>query len=463
MGMQKRPFKLLAKCPGLTVPVAGSLIGVLLIVLLFSPLMSPNLQNGDSVVYNHQVELRELGKRTTHFGYYLLGMICDALSPADTDTTMNFMCLLFGALGGLAVFWLTYFYSDSYLLALMASLLALSSRSYLKGMILSEVDVVHAALTVIGVALFQRKAPAAGLAYGLALLVSPLAALMLPLFLLNLQISSEDRLRHSIMAHLKRLLMFGLSSAMVYVPVVAYHFKDYFWGYRGIFTAPRVGWDPAEGIRLSVKFFSQQGLPLLPLIMVGVALACTSRSHRERGTLAIAALVAVLVAALFGERFGGRVPVQLPTYLVLCSFPALLGAYLRASKKWWLVPLAAFLVTFPGSLSWASSELSRAEATRARNLAIKASSSPHEAMVIGMDSWHNRMLFERHVHGKPYAQRAYGWKAFDKLETIAADGDDVEIWVVGKLSPARENRLSPRFQSEKRQLLGQEYTVFAPR
>jgi hypothetical protein len=463
MDLKRRSLNLLVNSPRITISVAGSLLGVLIIVLLFSPLISPNLQNGDSVVYNHQVELRELGKRTTHFGYYLLGIVCDALSPVDTDTTMNFMCLLFGALGVLAVFWLTYSYADSYLLATMASLLALTCRSYLKGMVLSEVDIVHTALTVIGVALLQRKPLAAGLAYGLALLVSPLAALMLPLFVLNIQLSSGGSLRDSMMAHLKRLLRFGLSSAMVYVPVVAYHFKDYFWGYRGIFTAPRVGWDPVEGIRLSVRFFSQQGLPLVPLIIVGVALAFTSRSHRERGTLAITALVAVLVAAVLGERFGGRVPVQLPTYLVLCSFPALLGAYLRASKRWWLVPLAAFIVSFPGSLSWARSELARAEATRARNLAIKESSSPHEAMVVGMDNWHHRMLFERHAHGKPYAHRAYGWKEFDRLETIVANGADVEIWVVGDLSPAREKRLDSRFRPEKRRLLGQEYLVFVPR
>jgi hypothetical protein len=51
----------------------GSVVVVAPILFLI-PLLQPLLQNGDSAVYNDQVDSLAIGVRTTHIGYFALGI-----------------------------------------------------------------------------------------------------------------------------------------------------------------------------------------------------------------------------------------------------------------------------------------------------------------------------------------------------------------------------------------------------
>ncbi|MGM0575516.1 MAG: hypothetical protein ACQEXJ_07275 [Myxococcota bacterium] len=433
------------------------------VILLHAPLLGPYIQNGDGAVYNQQVERRDLSVRTTHIGYVALGVAFDALWPGSTDTAMNVLCAVAGAVGATALWWIALSLGAGRALALLAALLALASHAYVRGMVLSEVDTVLASLTVTALALhLHRRTVLAGPVYGLAMLVSPLAAWSLPWFvLLRTSDAATAPARH--LDHLKRVVVFGLTSLAVYAPVVGIHWDNYFHGGRGILTAPREPLEPLVGLERSLDFFTGEGAALLPLMLAGLLLVGTRRGEARRISLALGVSVSVVATALLGERFVD-VPVQLPNWLVLCAFAAVLGPTVGASRRWLAVPAVAILLTaLPARLSVAEEVETIAE-ERATYLAMKEASAPHPVYLVGLrKSWDDGVPFERIVYGETKLGRGLSWGHFRRVtKRIARDDTDFEIWFQRRV---RERDLRPllgRYDLEERSLRGRDYQVLVP-
>ncbi len=273
-------------------------------------LIAPILQNGDAAVYNEQIERHVLSIRTTHVGYMLLGICANKLLPFDTEQNLNLMNLAFASAGAVALFAIARRYGVSLFAASIAPLLAFGLRPYLRGAVMAEVDVVACSAVLLAIAAWVHgRRVLAGFLFGIAMLVTPISALSLPVFALAPRQKTVEPQLWSL--QMWDVFVFGAASLAVYFPIVAWNWQDYWNGGRGIVHAPRQPWDVAEQVTRSVRFLTSSATSWL-----GIGLAGIFAKLSGGPSLALGTSVAVICAAVMGERFLD-VPVQLPQ---LCLF-----------------------------------------------------------------------------------------------------------------------------------------------
>jgi len=168
-------------------------------------------------------------------------------------------------------------------------------QPYLRGAVLAEVDGVAAALVMVAVAAWIHDLRIlAGIAYGYAMLITPLTTLSLPIFIAAHVNSKQGWRAYS--EHAFSLLIFGIAALAIYAPFVLHYWHDYWEGGRGLLHAPRQPWDVNEQVLRSVSFFKTTALPWLWLaVLAGVAVV-------QSRPLALGTLIATVVAALTGEQ-----------------------------------------------------------------------------------------------------------------------------------------------------------------
>ena len=428
-----------------------------LVVLACSPWLGAGLQNGDSAAYNEQVQHFALSRHTTHFGYLLLGLLTrPALwSGVGIDTAMNWMTLIVGALGACGVFVAARAYASSAAAGLFALLSVLAIPAYLEGMLLSEVDVPLAAFTALSAAAWATQRFAlAGALYGFAMLISPLAAWTLPVFVLAFPLEGEWRsaLRRQAMS----LTIFGAVALLVWAPVVAFHSQNYFYSGRGIFGAPRESFDVARHLRHSWRF-AETLLPLLPLYAGGLAIAL-KRPWGRAGEFAPGLLVSVVAIALLGERFGD-VPVQLPT-AVLMSIGAggliySMGQRIGRATAVAVALMCLTLTSVPG-LAPLRQQLADLDSERQLYLEMKRASGVLPPVLVGVSSeWSEAWRFNWIVHGRARADRAYTSERFASIvDEYATSETDYVFWFLVAQKRSDLDPLTPRYK-RKRILLGE--------
>lgn len=184
-------------------------------LLLYGLLVEDVLLTGDSAVYNQQIERHELGIRTAHIGYFLLGLPATLVSPLSTDLTMNYVMALLACGTLLLLYAMIRDVTGSLGLAPMFLLHAVNSH-YLMPQTF--------AVTASYFAWRRERALLSGALFPWALLITPTSALALPGYLIG-------------RVGVRKTISFGLAWAPAYALVVWFLRHDLLWGPRGVFAS----------------------------------------------------------------------------------------------------------------------------------------------------------------------------------------------------------------------------------
>ncbi|HET9957893.1 MAG TPA: hypothetical protein VFQ61_25520 [Polyangiaceae bacterium] len=443
--------------------VASGLALFVTVLLYLLPDVHPLLQNADSAVYNDQVDARNLQSRTTHWGYMMLGVFARTLLPGPTDSVMNFMTLSAGALGIVACFTAAHRATNALIPSVIASLTLLTVPAYLRGMVLSEVDVP---LTVFLSASFAlallRKPVFSGLSFGAALVISPLAGLTLAGILVVIVPEADGKLR--VRGALKRLTLFGVASFAMYAPVVLANWQDYVYGGRGILHASRKNFDVVTRVHRSAEFLYRQCGPLLLLWGLGFIVGL----RRRRYVIVFAPVVGLLVATLLGERLID-VPVQLPTIALMVPLCALaLGALWRGRGQIVVSAIACSVVLagiwrgFESTHSLLEAQMARMIAERDAYIAL-AESSRRAPLLVNIKGYDQGRRVERMVFGSAHPEHALSRKAFQRRCKRLASARGHFIWFVASPHRLPCAELEASYQVQSRTLNGRRFKVLIPR
>ncbi|HKO47124.1 MAG TPA: glycosyltransferase family 87 protein [Polyangiaceae bacterium] len=392
-------------------------------------LLQPLLQNGDSAVYNQQIDDHDLSHRSTHVGYFALGMLFNALLPFGTDLNMNVMLLVVGFLGLVALYFTAKLASNSRLVGLASVVLALSLPSQVRGMLLSEVDGVSVAFVAMAFACFVRGASlVAGLLFGFSVLVTPLSGPLLVLFLSSFRIR---RLGASgvLVGQVKRLAKFGAGALLVFVPAVWMVYQDYVYGPRGLLHAPRSTMTVPQRIAHSVQFTGDELGYTLPLYAVAVVLCLASSRLWRAGQPALPLICSMAMMAVVGDRFLD-VPVQLPNLVLLGILPAI--AYGVSGRLVRLVLVLLFGLCFIGvqrSYAGIQHDLQTRQQDRNLCLAIRAESGPKAPVLVGISGFHQSRTFQRYLSSPAQPALVLEWRAFVRDQQRWLDPvQQTQIW-----------------------------------
>jgi len=439
----------------------------LLFIALFAahlPLLRPVLQNGDSAVYNQQIDDLDLTNRTTHVGYIALGIVFNRLLPFGTDLNMNLMLLSVGFVGVAAVYSTAKSLSESRIAAFSTVPLVLGLPSQIQGMLLSEVDCVSVALVALGFACFQRGLGfSAGLLFGFSVLVTPLSG---PLLVLFLAVAAVQALtdRAALRLQIRRLLTFGAGSLLVYVPTVLLLYRDYVYGPRGLLHAPRENFTVAKRLETSWHFIADELGYTLPLYAGAIVICLASRRMWRAGQPAFALLASVAVMAIVGQRFVD-VPVQLPNLALLGMLPALAFAVSRPVVRVGLVVLfCACFFNLRSSYARALGDVRSRERDRNVCLAIKAQSEKAAPVLVGLSGWTQSRMFERYASSPTLAARAITWQAFNREQKRWLEpAQRAPIWFFRKLNRGQVAPLLERYSLESRTVGDRRLRVLLPK
>ncbi len=435
-------------------PMARFLAATVALVVTHLWLIAPVLQNGDGAVYAEQIENHELSIRTTHVGYMLLGIVANGILPFGTERNLNLMCLVFAAAGAVAAGAIAHRFGASKGGSVLSALFVMGLQPYLRGAVLAEVDGVAAALILIAVASWLHELRiVSGVAFGFAMLVTPLSALSVPIILVTHV--GIKRGKSAIAGHARSLMVFGAAALGVYSPFVLNYWHDYWGGGRGLLHAPRQPWDVEAQILRTVHFFGANTLPWLWLSFLGGVLIA-----RLRGVVA-GTLVAVTIAAVVGERFLD-VPVQLPQLCLLAVF-ATLSIDKLSSVVW---KIAAFVslwlvAALPNYISQRNEVVYKVQLARIyRAMALQTP----KLMVIGLgDSWIDGLQFERLIYNRTKLGLGLDLRQFaNSSRSIARDRHDYALWFMSAPIAGMMNPFALHWRREPRSVLGHSYEVWLP-
>jgi hypothetical protein len=413
------------------------------------------IQNGDGAVYNEQIEQRIVGMRTTHVGYVLCGIAAHALSPFDTDGTMNAVCLAFAAAGGAAAFMIARSLGASRPVAAVAPLMAFGIHAYLRGAVLAEVDVVASSLILVAVALWLRGEVAkAGLAFGAAMLVTPVTAMSLPMLLLTTREPRNAPRRWS--THLRDVAVFGAVSLAAYMPLVLAFWHDYWNGGRGLLHAPREPWSVAHQVDRSIQFLTSSAGSWLALGAGALVAGIPTGTPPSLGVFA-----ALVLTATVGERFLD-VPVQLPQLCVLATLVVVLVGRLPTS---WL--RGGVLASLWLSTAWPTyrnvSDEVRADVEKREAYRAMTEQTPKMILAGVRDGWDDGLPFERVAYGRTKLGLGLSYRDLrSKASSIAETRRDYAIWLLGAPPEGAMAAFAHRWRPEKRNVRGVDYEVWVP-
>lgn len=247
--------------------------------------------SGDAAMYADYVLLRKFDELTLHLGYYWLLWAAHATVGAAADLPIEAtMAWLNVALGAIAL-GIAYPLARHLLArrdeALFATVVLALGGRMLTNATSSEIYALQLCLVLVAFLLFVReRVAAAGLAAGLALLVTPLSAFAF-LFFPVLDLRRAGRIRWTV------LLRLAAAAAVVYLPYLAVHWRELFWGRRGLL-------DVNDGIPTDVlalltempRFQAKAFTFILPLAIAGLV------EWRRRRTL-LALTLAVTLPHLY--------------------------------------------------------------------------------------------------------------------------------------------------------------------
>jgi hypothetical protein len=436
-------------------------------VLLFaahSLLVRPVLQNGDTAVYNDQIDAHFFTGRAIHIGYFMLGALFHALLPFRTDTSMNVMALTFGV-GAAYALYATSVQLGSRMAGVSSVLFLLCVQPFVRGMLLAEVDILHTSLVVMSYALYVRRwSKAAGAVFGLAMLVTPVSAATLPLFLATFALGEGSRLA-ALRAHLLRVFWFGLCGLLVYLPFVAWTYQSYVYGGRGLTTAPRMPFNLVDQAARSLRFFALQSWPLVALYVAGFVSALGERRLWRISQPALGIGLSVAATLVLADRTSD-VPVQMPNVVLGCLLAGLLVARLAKLTRGlaFVVPLAAFAILAPPRYAATKFEIDRDDHERKLCEGIRAQSEPFQPMIVGVAGFNDTGVIERYVYGRTYVGLVLSVRQFrSRMRALQRTPESYQIWFWRNVPAAGLATLNARYELTQRQVEGATFRVLVPR
>ncbi|MBD3347746.1 MAG: hypothetical protein GF400_00950 [Candidatus Eisenbacteria bacterium] len=392
-----------ASVPHLSRRAAWLAVGVFLVALVaLAGTANDALLCGDSAVYAAQIERGDFTQRTIHIAYYMMGYAFTRLLPIPINMSLNLMSAFLGAMSAALISLMAYTTSGRHDLSLVAGGLLLTNHVFVLNAVSAEVYVPGTFLLLLAALLWlHRRSPFAGAALGASFLVSPSAALTFPFFAVT-----RPRWR-------ALLTLAGVASLVVAVAVVP-NLRDYLFGARGLLNAAG---DPVsyrtavlkEGWEIVVGFFV-----CLPFVLSGLLRVLREKALRGLGVGLLATWAVTLV---FGERYVD-VPVQLPTYALMCLVGALgFEAFARPHR----VARRAGHIWFPAATSVVIAVVAalatRAAGPRTDSLLFE---SPTVPMLTGVAA--SGLLYAlagtaiRRLPGsRPVARRAIAWSTLALL------------------------------------------------
>ncbi len=260
------------------------------------------LSNGDAAVYVQQMKNLNLGARSIHIGYYLLGAGFIRILPGSDDYAVNLMNCFLGALTVALVYFITLIICHKRLAALFSGLFLLTHYIFLENSIYAEVYTPQICFLVLALLLWLLDRPIiAGLSFALSLLITPSTIFALPLFFI-------------LRPRLRPLLLFCAVILAIAVAAILPVYRDYFFGGRGLLKATNVSVDIGRALRKEGGEVFSSLFFCIPFVVAGLLELFGRKRFRPLG---IALLALWIVNLRFGEKFAD-VPVQLPTYVLLC-------------------------------------------------------------------------------------------------------------------------------------------------
>jgi hypothetical protein len=213
-----------------------------LTLLFFSFFTFQAIPPADPAQNLYQILTRDLGPRPVYIAYTMLGILFTSAFSAlglPVDVGLNFMSAVFGALGAACAYVLALTLVRDRRIALTAVAITVFSGMYWYQAEIGDFYVTYNALSLLAMVCFVKgRYLYAGGTYAVALLVDPLAALVVPFFL-------WVAFRERIGSH--NFLRFVGASAVIYLPVVGLTLQEYFFGRMGIMPALFVEPVLAEG------------------------------------------------------------------------------------------------------------------------------------------------------------------------------------------------------------------------
>ncbi len=366
---------------------------VFLISFVLFALSSPGaLPNGDAALYLQQILSLDVSQRTTHIGYYLIGIPFIHFLPFASDYSLNLMSCLCGALCASLLFAITLCITRSRLISLLACFILVTTNVFAHNAVFAEVYVPQLFFFLLALLLLQRNSPiAGGASYALSFLITPSA-------LFGLAMLFPFR------RNKKQLARFAAAFLLLTGIIVVPHLSDYVSGGRGLLKASHAAMNADEAFAKEYREFFFGMLWYLPFLFAGCIHIMKNKMTRDWG---IALFSMWLITFVAGERFGD-VPVQLPAYAFICIIVASgMKALLYASRHKSRMLAAAvglyciLALTVSGGITGRQISMTASRLTEYRNsiLALKQAARPD---FLAAGEWTQGILFEHYLYGTSY-------------------------------------------------------------
>jgi hypothetical protein len=417
-----------------------SVIGVICLVsvsgfAILTVMASHWLVTGDAAVFAQQIENFDLGSRTVHIGYTLLGIVFARLVPFNLDFALNILSALLGALCLGIVFSIAYTIAGTISAALASSVVLLTHYLFVEYGCFAEVIVPQLFFFLLSVQLVLWNRPiGAGLSFASAFLITPSTILAVPFIML---LRPQRRF----------VLLWILSSIPVVIVVLTPHMQDYLYGARGILMA--LGRHTSTSQVVVKEIRELMGFSFFAVfIIVGFISLLASVRYRH---FAICLVCLWLPQFVFGEKFLD-VPVQLPLYSMLAILAGVgFDKVLHFPTRPRYVTAAGVILFALGlvvSGGWGCSRALRiSRDIGSYRHAIGRMAETAEPDYIAVGDWPRGILFEHYLFRKSYTDvwintdqldgewgEHYKNKSWKRLRTTLSEGK--QIWL---LEPPRQD------------------------
>jgi hypothetical protein len=364
-----------------------------LCLFIYFALLTPRaLTSGDAALYVQQIRDLDFTHRTVHLGYYLIGFPFIHLLPLPPEYVLNLMSCAYAALSIATLFLITVSLTGSRTASFTACLIAATASLFASNAVFAEVYGAQLFFFLFSIALlFYKKPVFAGISYAVSFLITPSAifglAMLFPF--------RKDR---------ARLFRFVISALIIIISVVSLVAPDYVIGGRGLLKASRASLTISVALLKEYREFFSTIAWYVPFLLAGAIEMIRCVRYREWGLTIFCIWLFILIA---GERFGD-VPVQLPSYALICimtglGFQSVIN-FLRAQGR--LLTAAVYLFLFISVIysgitarNHIMNTSARFEAYRETVYALKHAAQPD---FIAVGPWTEGILFEHYFYGASY-------------------------------------------------------------
>jgi 4-amino-4-deoxy-L-arabinose transferase-like glycosyltransferase len=378
---------------------------------------------------------------------------------------MNVMALAFGIATLYAVY-LTGVRLGSRVAGVSGVAFLLCAREFVRAMLLAEVDILEVSLVTLSLALYLRgRERLAGVLFGLGMLVTPLSATTLPLFVCTFALVERGP-RARLGAHARRVLWFALCSLAVYVPVVAWHFHQYVYGRRSLTTALRLHFNLARQAARSWEFLTAGSWAVAALYLAGILSALTNRRIWRQGQLGLAVVLSVVVTLVAGDRTFD-VPVQLPNVVILCLLAGLFVHRVAAirgfaiGKLAWALPLAALVLMAPEGYAANQSEIASDVHLRDTYRSMVIQSQPLGLVLVGPSGFMRTRVFDRYAANRA-ARTVSAREFYGSLRARHQALANAKIWLWSTAPAAKLAPFNASYQLTSLTAGGRRFQVLVP-